>query len=75
MFYYLKMRGDKSKSEDILKDHVCKLIQPLNIARISYIPRVPGADWRDLPNIVVQLSDGSYTKKLSVLTDSFLLYT
>lgn len=69
------MRGDKLKKEDILKDHVCKLLQPLSIARISYIPRVPGADWRDLPNIVVQLSDGSYTKKLSVLIVSFLLYT
>lgn len=35
---------------------------PLVEARIAHIPI--GGDWRDLPNIVVKLSDGTYTNKL-----------
>ena len=33
-------------------------------ARLELIPTTPSSDWRDLPNKVVQLKDGSYTKKL-----------
>ena len=35
-------------------------------ARMHYIPKHPGSDWRDLPNIEVRLSDGNKTKKLYV---------
>ncbi|XP_065218148.1 DNA (cytosine-5)-methyltransferase PliMCI-like isoform X2 [Planococcus citri] len=52
------------RSNDILRDHVSKTINPLVEKRITFIPRVPGSDWRDLPNIVVTLPDGSKTKKL-----------
>lgn len=60
------MRKNKSKTEDTLADHVCKQLKPLILARISYIPRVPKADWRDLPNIVVKLPDDTKTEKLLV---------
>lgn len=33
-------------------------------ARMRHIPLAPGSDWRDLPNIEVQLSDGTLAKKL-----------
>jgi len=31
---------------------------------MRHIPVAPGADWRDLPNMEVRLSDGTYSKKL-----------
>ena len=48
----------------ILHDHVCKDMSPLVEARMSRIPLAPGSDWRDLPNVVVKLSDGTSTKLL-----------
>lgn len=59
---YLQLRG--CKTQPILYDHICKEMNPLVAARIRYIPLTPGADWRDLPNIEVHLSDGTYAKKL-----------
>lgn len=50
--------------EPILRDHICKEMSPLVAARMSYIPQTPGADWRDLPNVSVKLSDGTTTKML-----------
>ena len=47
-----------------LLDHVTKKQSPLIDARMELIPKAPGSDWRDLPNIVMTLSDGSMTKKL-----------
>lgn len=47
-----------------LRDHICKHMSSLVEERISRIPRKSGADWRDLPNIAIQLNNGSYTKKL-----------
>jgi hypothetical protein len=32
--------------------------------RMELIPTDEGSDWRDLPNIVTKLSDGSYSQKL-----------
>lgn len=51
-------------NQTILKDHICKLMAPLVQARIELIPTESGSDWRDLPNIVVRLSDGTFSKKL-----------
>nr|XP_034189663.1 DNA (cytosine-5)-methyltransferase PliMCI-like [Osmia lignaria] len=48
----------------ILRDHICKDMAPLVEARIAHIPTASGSDWRDLPNIAVRLSDGTYSKKL-----------
>ncbi|XP_046854910.1 DNA (cytosine-5)-methyltransferase 1-like [Xenia sp. Carnegie-2017] len=48
----------------VLRDHVCKEMTSLVVARIQRIPQVPGSDWRDLPNICVRLADGKYTEKL-----------
>ncbi|GIY34057.1 hypothetical protein CDAR_419951 [Caerostris darwini] len=50
--------------EPVLRDHICKEMSPLVEARMRHIPTQPGADWRDLPNIVVRLSDGNYSKLL-----------
>lgn len=49
---------------NVVKDHICKEMAPLVEARMSHIPVSAGADWRDLPNMVVRLSDGTYTTKL-----------
>ncbi|OAD61349.1 DNA (cytosine-5)-methyltransferase PliMCI [Eufriesea mexicana] len=51
----------------ILRDHVCKDMAPLVEARIAHIPTASGSDWRDLPNIAVRLSDGTYSKKLEYI--------
>lgn len=50
--------------ESILYDHICKDLGPLVEARMGLIPNKSGSDWRDLPNIEVRLSDGTYTSKL-----------
>ncbi|KAF3421234.1 hypothetical protein E2986_06562 [Frieseomelitta varia] len=50
--------------DTILRDHICKDMAPLIEARIAHIPTASGSDWRDLPNIIVRLSDGTYSKKL-----------
>ena len=34
-----------------LVDHVSRQVDPLNEARLKHIPKTPGADWRDLPNM------------------------
>ncbi|XP_025996917.1 DNA (cytosine-5)-methyltransferase PliMCI isoform X2 [Solenopsis invicta] len=62
-----KMRGKSYRS--ILMDHMCKGMSSLVEARMSYIPTTIGSDWRDLPNIVVKLSDGTFSKKLEYLHD------
>lgn len=56
------MRGNDTTN--IVKDHICKEMAPLVEGRMSQIPVCPGADWRDLPNIVMRLSDGTYANKL-----------
>ncbi len=50
--------------QPILYDHICKEMNPLVAARMRHIPVAPGTDWRELPNIEVRLSDGSWAKKL-----------
>ncbi|XP_065647414.1 DNA (cytosine-5)-methyltransferase PliMCI isoform X3 [Hydra vulgaris] len=59
-----KIRG---KHMQVLRDHICKDMSPLVEARMSYIPCIPGSDWRDLPNKVVKLRDGNTTKLLLYL--------
>lgn len=54
----------RNRQDSVLTDHICKEATPLMEARMKYIPTAPGSDWRDLPNIKVQLSDGTYTKKM-----------
>jgi len=66
MFVFAQIRGNASRAQPILYDHVCKEMNPLVAARMRHIPISPGADWRDLPNISVRLSDGSYAYKLWV---------
>lgn len=59
--YFQKcMRNDN----ETVRDHVCKEMSQIVEARISHIPTYPGADWRDLPNIAVQLENGSIAKVL-----------
>ena len=48
----------------IVLDHICKEMTPLVEARITQIPLTPGSDWRDLPNKIMRLSDGSFTNIL-----------
>ncbi len=51
------------RRDAVLRDHICRLMPPLFEKRIEHIV-APGCDWRDLPNIVEKLSDGTKTKKL-----------
>ncbi|XP_076291228.1 DNA methyltransferase 1a [Lasioglossum baleicum] len=57
-----KMRAHEYQS--LLKDHICKEMAPIVETRIAHIPIANGSDWRDLPNIAVRLSDGTYSRKL-----------
>ncbi|KFK37543.1 dna methyltransferase 2 [Arabis alpina] len=41
-----------------LTDHICKGMNELNLIRCKNIPKRPGADWRDLPDKKVILSNG-----------------
>ena len=54
------------QNEPILRDHICKEMSALVHARMHHIPKHPGCDWRELPNIEMRLSDGKMTKKLYV---------
>ncbi|CAL1530549.1 unnamed protein product [Lymnaea stagnalis] len=53
-----------SQQQSILRDHICKEMNPLVAARMMNIPLAPGSDWRDLPNLELRLADGTKTKKL-----------
>ena len=59
-----QFQKEMRENSEILRDHICKPMAPLVEARISFIPLTPGSDWRDLPNIVVRLKDGTETVKL-----------
>jgi len=52
------------KGSDVLRDHITKPVSALVEARFRLIPTFPGSDWRDLPNKVMTLKDGTTTKKL-----------
>ncbi|KAF5294330.1 hypothetical protein FQR65_LT10783 [Abscondita terminalis] len=56
------MRGNDPTG--VVIDHICKEMAPLVEARMKQIPICSGADWRDLPNIVLKLNDGTYSNKL-----------
>ncbi|VTJ54110.1 Hypothetical predicted protein [Marmota monax] len=61
-WFQRQLRG--SHYQPILRDHICKDMSALVAARMRHIPLAPGSDWRDLPNIEVQLTDGTLAKKL-----------
>ena len=44
--------------------HFNENIDPVQLKRLELVPYEPGADWRDLPNEVYRLSDGSYSQYL-----------
>lgn len=52
------------RGSEVLRDHITKDMAPLIEARFSLIPTAPGSDWRDLPNKVMTLKDGSQCRKL-----------
>ncbi|XP_017883668.1 DNA (cytosine-5)-methyltransferase PliMCI-like [Ceratina calcarata] len=56
-------------TEPMLRDHICKTMNPLILTRISHIPLTVGADWRDLPNIAITLGTGYKVKKLEYTHD------
>ncbi|KAG0492405.1 hypothetical protein HPP92_005464 [Vanilla planifolia] len=45
-------------SSMVLSDHISKEMNELNLFRCKRIPKRPGADWRDLPDEKVKLSNG-----------------
>ena len=56
-----QMRDPDAKQ---VKDHMVKKYNPLVEKRFELIPITSGSDWRDLPNDVVRLSDGTFSKVL-----------
>jgi len=56
-----RVRADRGAR---VTNHVTKKFSPLVLARFERVPTWPGADWRDLPNDVVELGDGGRTVKL-----------
>uniref|UniRef100_T1J9Q0 DNA (cytosine-5-)-methyltransferase n=1 Tax=Strigamia maritima TaxID=126957 RepID=T1J9Q0_STRMM len=54
----------KNNNTGLIRDHFYKRMNAITTERILRIPRTHGADWRDLPNIEIKLSDGTWTKKL-----------
>ena len=44
--------------------HFNSNLDPVQLKRLELVPQEPGADWRDLPNEVYRLSDGSYSQYL-----------
>lgn len=61
-WFQRQLRG--SHYQPILRDHICKDMNPLVATRMRHIPLFPGSDWRDLPNIQVRLRDGHTAYKL-----------
>ncbi|AEE83379.1 (cytosine-5-)-methyltransferase [Arabidopsis thaliana] len=57
-WFQKKIRGNMS----VLTDHICKGLNELNLIRCKKIPKRPGADWRDLPDENVTLSNGLVEK-------------
>ncbi|KAK7283728.1 hypothetical protein RIF29_13469 [Crotalaria pallida] len=53
-WFQRNIRGDMV----VLKDHISKEMNELNLIRCQRIPKRPGADWRDLPEEKIKLSDG-----------------
>ncbi len=67
----VEQRNRSSSEVQETLDHVVKEVGLLMQARISEIPvDIPGADWRNLPNKVVALKDGSSTRLLEYRYDS-----
>lgn len=58
----------KFKYMPTITDHICKEMSPLVYARICHIPKAPGSDWRDLPNMEVKLKDGTVVTPLLLYT-------
>ena len=48
------MVEEGSEKQLKLVDHICKRMNELNYKRCCFIPKRPGADWRDLPDIKVR---------------------
>ncbi|WVZ14483.1 hypothetical protein V8G54_012049 [Vigna mungo] len=53
-WFQKKIRGEMV----VLTDHISKEMNELNLIRCQKIPKTPGADWRDLPEEKVTLSNG-----------------
>ena len=60
----IKWNHKSRKFHSCISHHEAKVMTEIVMARISYIPKVLGADWRDLPNIAITLPSGRQTKKL-----------
>ncbi|KAJ4902811.1 DNA (cytosine-5)-methyltransferase 1 [Raphanus sativus] len=54
-WFQKEIRGNTT----VLTDHISKKMNEHNLIRCKRIPKRPGADWRDLPEEKVKLSDGT----------------
>lgn len=55
------------QSANVVTNHIVKKFSPLVLARFERIPAWAGADWRDLPNEEITLTNGMKTQKLEYL--------
>ena len=65
----MRHNSESGQIQKVLLDHKCRRLEPIKEVRISYIPKVPGSDWRDLPNIEIPNGSGQMTKKLKYTHD------
>ena len=57
------MRADDYEGSKVTH-HETKTMSMIINARLALIPKTPGADWKDLPNKVIELPDGTKTVKI-----------
>jgi DNA (cytosine-5)-methyltransferase 1 len=60
----VRWEAEEKTFMDKVDDHICKNMKDLMVLRLSLIPKHFGADWRDLPNKIIELPDGTVTKLL-----------
>uniref|UniRef100_A0A1I8FQU6 Integron gene cassette protein n=1 Tax=Macrostomum lignano TaxID=282301 RepID=A0A1I8FQU6_9PLAT len=57
-------RSEDSLSADYAAGRLDNSDKLTDQSRLALIPTCPGADWRDLPNVEITLSDGSLARRL-----------
>ena len=60
----IKWNSETQDFDTKVTHHESKELSDIVSARIKHIPKILGADWRDLPNISVRLRSGRTSNKL-----------
>ena len=55
----------RCNNRDCVEDHICKTV---NSVAQKWMNRIPGSDWRDLPNIFASAEDGRMARSSTTAT-------